>query len=166
VPAAPTRARRSARVPDPLSDFGFLLKDVSRLYSRNFERRAANLGLTLAQCRVLSWLHRHEGTCQARLADLTDTDPMTLRRLLVRMEADGLVERHADPEDRRAHRLVLGRAARPLVTRIHRLAERARADALAELDGDDRAVLATLLQRIRGNLGALVPGEADAATGP
>jgi DNA-binding MarR family transcriptional regulator len=148
-----------ARTPDPLIDFGFLLKDVSRLYSRNFERLSATagLGLTLAQCRVLSWLHRHEGASQARLADLTDTDPMTLRRLLLRMEADGLVERHADPADRRAHRLVLGRAARPLVARIHRLAERARADALAELGDADRAVLATLLQHIRGNLGALVP---------
>ena len=39
-----------------LKDFGFLLKDVSRLYSRNFERQSAALGLSLAQCRVLAHL--------------------------------------------------------------------------------------------------------------
>ena len=34
---------------DPLRNFGFLLKDVSRLYSLNFERHATELNLTLAQ---------------------------------------------------------------------------------------------------------------------
>ena len=43
---------------DPLRNFGFLLKDVSRLYSRNFERHATELNLTLAQCKVLCYAQR------------------------------------------------------------------------------------------------------------
>ena len=44
-----------------LKDFGFLLKDVSRLYSRNFERQSAALGLSLAQCRVLARMRNNLG---------------------------------------------------------------------------------------------------------
>lgn len=146
---------------DPLADFGFLLKEVTRLYARNFERHAARFGLTLGRCRVLSHLRRHEGVCQARLADLSETDPMTLGRLLVRMEAEGLVRRQADPADGRAHRLTLGEAARPHLARIDTLARQARADALAGLDDGERAALAALLAKVRHNLDALLQPPPD-----
>jgi DNA-binding MarR family transcriptional regulator len=145
---------------DPLRDFGFLLKDVTRLYTRNFERRAAALGLTLERCRVLSHLRRHEGLCQAKLAELSEADPMTLGRLLVRMEAEGLVERHDDPNDGRAHRLVLGDAAKPLLAQIDRLAGEARSDALSGLGTPGREALAAGLQHVRANLEALLRPDA------
>ena len=53
---------------DPFRSFGFLLKDVARLYTRNFERHATDLNLTLPQCKVLCYLERHQGISQARLA--------------------------------------------------------------------------------------------------
>ena len=87
---------------NPLRSFGFLLKDVSRLYVRRFEQRAAALGLTLPQCRALVYLAMHEGISQVRLAELTDIEPMTLVRILDRMEADGWLERRLDSADRRA----------------------------------------------------------------
>jgi MarR family transcriptional regulator, transcriptional regulator for hemolysin len=142
---------------DALSHFGFLLKDVSSLFSRSFERHCAEIGLTLAQCRVLGYLQRHEGISQARLAELTDSDPMTLGRLLARMEAGALVERRPDPRDGRAHRLSLGPKAEPLLDEIWRLSERTRARALAGLNAADRGQLMTALQRIRDNLDALAP---------
>jgi len=69
---------------DRLRNFGFLLKDVSRLSGLNFEREASSLNLTLAQSKVLIYLQRNEGISQVRLAELTDTDPMTLVRNLDR----------------------------------------------------------------------------------
>ena len=140
-----------------LRTFGFLLKDVSRLFSRNFERHCAPIGLTLAQCRVLGYLQRHPGITQARLAELTDSDPMTLGRLLLRMEAAALVERRPDPNDRRAHSLHLGPEAEPLLDQIWRLSDRARAEALAGLGAADLGQLMALLQHIHRNLDALVP---------
>jgi DNA-binding MarR family transcriptional regulator len=148
---------------DALSSFGFLLKDVSRLFSRNFERHCSALGLTLAQCRVLGYLQRGPGVSQARLAELSDTDPMTLGRLLSRMQADGLVERRPDPDDGRAHRLYLRRKALPILDEIWRLSDRARAQALAGLDADDRSHLMAVMDRIRDNLVALTPDEPDRA---
>jgi DNA-binding MarR family transcriptional regulator len=139
---------------DALSNFGFLLKDVSRLFSHHFERHCAEIGLTLAQCRVLGYLQRNEGISQARLAELTDSDPMTLGRLLARMEAGALVERQTDPGDGRAHRLCLGPKAAPLLDEIWRLSECTRARALTGLDVADRGQLLALLQRVRDNLDA------------
>ncbi len=77
--------------------FGFLVKDVSRLWVRHFEQRAVQLGMSLTQCKVLVFLSRNEGATQARLAELSDTDPMTLVRVLDRMERDGWIERRPDP---------------------------------------------------------------------
>jgi len=147
-----------SRTTDALRGFGFLLKDVSRLFSRNFERHGAELGLTLAQCRVLSYVQRHAGLSQARLAELTDTDPMTLGRLLLRMEADGFIERRADPRDGRAHCLHLRPRSGPMLEAIWRVADRSRAEALAGFNASDRAHLMSLLGRLRDNLDALVSG--------
>lgn len=146
---------------DPLQNFGFLLKDVSRLYSCNFERHSQSLGLTLAHCKVLGYLQRNEGVSQARLAFLTDTDPMTLARLLDRMAAEGLLERRPDPNDRRAHCLHLLPPALPVLEEIWRLSAVARTEAFAGLNAADRALLLQLMQRVHANLDALMPGTAD-----
>src|SRR4051812_31366180 len=86
-------------------NLGFLLKEVSRRYVARFEEQARLLSLTLMQCKVLVHLERTEGASQARLADITDVEPMMMVRLLNRMEHDKLIERRSDPTDRRARRL-------------------------------------------------------------
>ena len=60
---------------DRLRYFGFLLKDISRLHSKNFERHSVTLNLTLAQCQVLPHLQRNEGVSQVRLAELAGHQP-------------------------------------------------------------------------------------------
>lgn len=139
---------------DPLRAFGFLLRDASLLYARTFERHAQELGLSLVQCRVLANVQRHEGLSQARLASLTDLDPMTLGRQVARLESDGLLAREPDPEDGRAHRLHLTDTAQPLLDTMWRLADRTRAAALAGFDASERALLSGLLQRLLANLEA------------
>jgi len=148
---------------DRVRNFGFLLKDVSRLSAKNFERHVSEvkLGLTLAQCKVLTYLQRNEGITQVRLAFLSDTDPMTLVRILDRMEIDEWIERRLDPLDRRARRLYLKPAAMPVLKQIWQLADRARAEAFAGLDTNERNLVLDLLERIRGNLAPLVPGTAE-----
>jgi len=148
---------------DPLRNFGFLLKDVSRLFSLNFERHAVGLNLTLAQCRVLCYLQRNEGISQVRLAALTDTDPMTLLRILGRMEGEGLIERRTDPRDGRAHCLFLLASAVSVLDEIWRLSDRARAESLMGLSAANRTQLVNLMQRIHSNLDGLMPGAADTA---
>jgi DNA-binding MarR family transcriptional regulator len=153
---------------DRMRNFYFLLKDVARLTARNFERHAANvqLGVTLPQCRVLVHLERNEGISQVRLAYLTDTDPMTLVRILDRMERDGWVERRSDPTDRRARRLHLRPAALPVLKQIWAIGDRSRSEALAGLGTEDRALLIDLLERVHANLGTVLVDTAEPTRQP
>jgi MarR family transcriptional regulator for hemolysin len=146
-----------AATTDRLRNIGFLLRDVYRLYVKHFERCAREIELTLAQCKVLGHLSRNEGISQARLAELTDTDPMTLVRTLDRMQQDQWIERRADPEDRRAHRLYLREAARPVMQRMWKIADQARQDALSGLTVAEREQLVSLLERVHGVLLQLEP---------
>jgi MarR family transcriptional regulator, transcriptional regulator for hemolysin len=136
-------------------NLGFLMRDVSRLYAKSFERRAVDLQLTMAQCKVLANLSRNQGISQARLAELTETDPMALVRTLDRMEQDKWIERRPDPADRRAHRLYLLAAAAPVVTRIWQISDQSRSEALSALSAAERDVLVELLERVHGTLSAL-----------
>lgn len=149
---------------DQVRHFGFLVKDVSRLWVRHFEQRATQLGMSLTQCKVLVYLSRNEGATQARLAELSDTDPMTLVRVLDRMERDGWIERRADPADRRAYRLYRKPASDPVLEEIARIAEKARAEGLAGLSAEQREQMMEMLEHVRRNLTALLPaGDAPAS---
>lgn len=136
---------------------GFLLKDVSRRYTRRFEERAQRLSLTLPQCKALIYLEGSEGISQKRLAELTELDPMTLVRILDRMESDGWVQRRFDPADRRAHALWLTAKAKPVVEHVWQLIGETRAEMLQGLSGEERTLLVTLLERLHTNLTALPP---------
>jgi MarR family transcriptional regulator for hemolysin len=74
--------------------------------------------MTRAQWAVLLRLERREGLKQSDLAEQLDIQPITLTRLVDRLCDNGLIERRADPNDRRAKRLYLTPAARPLLDRI------------------------------------------------
>ena len=142
---------------DRLRQLGFLLKDVSRRYTRRFEERAQRLALTLPQCRALIYLEGSEGISQKRLAELTELDPMTLVRILDRMEADGWVQRRFDPADRRAHALWLTPEAKPVLEQIWQLIQETRAEMLQGLSGEERTLLVELLERVHTNLTSLTP---------
>src|SRR3984885_15588617 len=96
-------------------EFGFILNDVARLLRTYADYKAAQFGMTRAQWAVLVRLDRLEGLNQSELADMLDLQPITLTRLLDKIAESGLIERRPDPEDRRAKRLFLTPAARPLL---------------------------------------------------
>jgi MarR family transcriptional regulator, transcriptional regulator for hemolysin len=141
-----------SRNPDRM--LGFVIHEASRLLRRRFEQyaRADELGLTRAQCAVLAHLARQEGINQAALAQLLDIEPITLVRLLDRLEEAGLIERKPDPGDRRAYILMLTAKARPILTRIYGLAEKVYADAEAGMSKADTTRLLDLLIQMKANL--------------
>ncbi len=142
----------SANVPERA--LGLVLHDVARFLRKRFEQRAreADLGLTRAQWSVLAHLARNEGINQAALAQILEIEPITLVRLLDRLQAAGLVERRPDSSDRRARVLYLTPAARPLLERIWTLAAVVREEAMAGLAEDEREQLFRMLLTIKANL--------------
>src|ERR1044072_2882403 len=99
-------------------EFAFLINDVARLLRTHADQRARAFGMTRAQWAVLARLESNEGLKQSELAEMLDLQPITLTRLVDRLCAAGLIERRADPGDRRAKRLYLTPAARPLMDRL------------------------------------------------
>src|SRR5690349_15427227 len=99
---------------DPL----ILLHDVARMMRTRFDQFARTLGLTRAQAIILSRLSRQPGLSQNEMATICEVEPITVGRLIDRLEARGLVERRADPSDRRIRRLHLLPAAEPLLAEI------------------------------------------------
>lgn len=143
---------------DPDRSFGFLLHDCARLVRRDFERRARAIGLTRAQWAAIAHLRRNEGCNQSTLADLLEVEPITLARLLDRMEASGWVTRRPDPRDRRARLVFLTDKAKPLIDQLADFSSETRLAALAGMSAAEQEGVIDMLIRVRANL-----SERDAA---
>ncbi len=89
------------------TDLLFLLHDVARLLRHESDKRAAGRGMTRAQWVILFWLERQPGLSQKELSEILEVEPITVARLIDRLEARGMVERRPDPKDRRIWRLHL-----------------------------------------------------------
>jgi len=96
-------------------EFMFQLVETSRLLRTYVDQRARQHGTTRAQWGVMSRLRRQEGLNQAALAEQMDLQPISLARLLDRLQGQNLIERREDPADRRAYRLYLTPEGRVLV---------------------------------------------------
>jgi MarR family transcriptional regulator, transcriptional regulator for hemolysin len=100
------------------TDFLFLLYDVARTMRTRADQRARTRGMTRAQWVILARLERQPGLSQNEMAAIVEVEPITIARLVDRLEARGLVERKADPRDRRVWRLHLKPAATPILRDI------------------------------------------------
>ena len=131
---------------------GFLLNDTARLFRRSFNARTRDSGITALQWRLITYLKRHEGIRQGPLAELIEVEPITLSRMVDRLVEAELVERRADPADRRSWRLFLTDKAQALLAELRPLAEAMLEEALEGIDEADRALLRETLERMRANL--------------
>jgi MarR family transcriptional regulator for hemolysin len=140
----------------PNREFAFLLNDVARLLRTCADQKAAEFDMTRAQWAVLARLDRSEGLKQCDLAEMLDLQPITLTRLLDRLAENDLIERRADPNDRRAKRLYLKPAARPLLERLAQLGEELMAMALAGLNRESVERMLGELSTVKSNLRSAV----------
>jgi DNA-binding MarR family transcriptional regulator len=105
---------------DEPADFLFLLHDVARLLRVDADKRARAHGMTRAQWAILIHLERGAGLSQKELAEILEVEPITVARLVDRLETRGMIERRPDPRDRRIWRLHLLPAAAPVLRDITR----------------------------------------------
>jgi DNA-binding MarR family transcriptional regulator len=129
-----------------------LVADSSRFFRRRFDARARRIGVSRAQWQVLFALSRNQGINQAGLADALDVETITVGRMVDRLEEAGLVERRADPADRRAWRLHLTERAHPILEELRAVGEIVMDEALAGISAAEQEMLGALLGRLRANL--------------
>jgi len=135
---------------DPL----IVLHDVARLLRTRFDQRARARGMTRAQWLILARLSRQPNLSQNELAGICEVEPITVARLVDRLEARGLVERRADPNDRRINRLHLLPAAEPILSEIFSYKEALAEEIMDDIDERGQALLLDMLLRIKNKLTA------------
>jgi DNA-binding MarR family transcriptional regulator len=143
---------------------GFLITDGARLVRREFDARVRTIGVTRPQWRVLTVLARNEGINQCCLADMLEVEPITVGRMVDRLQEAGLVERRADPADRRMWRLFLTPQSRARIEQLRPLAHTLIEEALDGFDERERTEFIGYLERLRANL-SRQPAESAVANG-
>lgn len=133
---------------------GYRLADNSRQLRRLFDERVRSLGITGPQARLLLALERSPNENQAFYAERLEIEPITLTRIVDRLEEAGWVERQADPADRRARILHLTDKSRGIVARLRVSVEGLFEDMLEGFAAEERALFAAMLERIALNLAA------------
>jgi DNA-binding MarR family transcriptional regulator len=133
-------------------DLFILIHDVARLSRVEADRRARRMGMTRAQWGIIRRLASAPGRSQKELADILEVEPITVARMVDRLEAAGMVERRADGQDRRIWRLHLLPAAMDLLKDINQ-----ELVTLADVSGTGlteakREVMVDGLLRIKANL--------------
>jgi DNA-binding MarR family transcriptional regulator len=135
-----------------MRELGFLISDVARALRTAMDQRARAIGMTRAQWALLYHIERAKGARQVDLADLMELEPMTVARLIDRLEAIGCVERRPDPDDRRAKRIYLTKKAGPIREKLRTIGDELLEDTLGPLSLAQREVLFDLLSQVKTNL--------------
>lgn len=134
---------------------GYLLADNSRLARRAFDERVRADGVTGPQARLLLMLERTPAEHQGFYADLLDVEPITLCRMVDRLEDAGLVERRPDPGDRRARRLHLTDKSREKLARVRERLDEMVDEMLTDLSDGERREFVRMLKVLHTNLASL-----------
>ena len=140
----------------------FEIGETAHALRKAFDRMAVGLGVTRAQWKVLFKLTRQPGLRQVELADLLDLEPITLCRIVDRLEEAELVERVRDPEDRRAWRLHVTAKAQPLIEKLQAVGAQLVDRAFAGIDAKDIEITRRVLAQVREN--AARPGSVNRAS--
>lgn len=125
------------------------MHDIARRSRYWFDARARSAGSTRAQWRVLFNLARVDGPSQSELADMLDVERITLCRMVDRLAEAGMVERRADPSDRRVWRLHLTERAAPVIDELGTIADEMEDKMLQSLSAAERKTLTDLLIKVR-----------------
>jgi MarR family transcriptional regulator for hemolysin len=139
---------RVSETPDLL----FLLHDVARLLRHEADRRAAAHGMTRAQWVILFWLKHQPGLSQKELSEILEVEPITVARLIDRLEGRGMVERRPDPKDRRIWRLHLLPPAEPVLLEMMRERAAMHRMATANIDLETERTMIEGLTRMKATI--------------
>ena len=133
-------------------DLLFLLNDVGRLLRVDADKRARAHGMTRAQWGILIWLERQPGISQKELAELLEVEPITVARLVDRLERRAMVERRPDPRDRRVWRLHLLLPAHLVLREIGQQRAEMAAMITNGIDEDSQTIMIEALVRMKATL--------------
>ncbi|MXN65102.1 MarR family transcriptional regulator [Stappia sp. GBMRC 2046] len=133
---------------------GFVLADLSRLFRKHFEAGLlkSGIGLTPGAARALAYAYVYEGMRQRDLAERMGVEPMTLVGFLDQLEGKGLIERAADPNDRRCKLIRATAKAEATIADIREVGASVRSVATEGMDAEEVETLRLTLLHLRDKL--------------
>ena len=135
-----------------MTHIGYLLADNSRLARWAFDQQVREIGVTGPQARLLLNLNRRPGENQGFYAEQLEVEPITLCRMVDRLEEAGMVQRRRDPADRRAWQLHLTEKSQKVVAKLQQSVDSLVDDMLCGLTLQEREEFARLLKTVGTNL--------------
>ncbi len=136
------------RPSDLEAHLGYWLRTVSNAVSYSFAGKVGQAGVTVAEWVFLRVLYDTGRIAPSLLAERIGMTRGAISKLADRLIDKKLVQRRADPGDRRAHTLALTRSGRALVPKLAVLADRNDAAFFGVLTAGERDQLERLLRKI------------------
>lgn len=129
-----------------------------------FDQRVEKIGLTGAKWRVIAVVASNPGSTQRSIAATLDVTEVTAGRLIDRLCEAGHLERRPNPEDRRAYRIYVTKAAHGVLRQLKQIATVCENEAFASLRSEDVQKLEAILDKISLNLTKARDGKEPRAT--
>ncbi len=140
---------------EQLQNPGFLLAEAHRQLKRAFAARTDELSLSLSQAKALILISKHQGVKQRELADHLEIKPMTMAKLIDQLAEMELVCRKPDPNDRRAHLILLTEKAEPIVIQVKKTTQSFIEEVFQDLSDEENQELVRMLNVVRNRLMSL-----------
>lgn len=134
-------------------DIGLRLSAVARMLRQEFDRTVAELGITRSQWTMIVVVARRPGATQREIAEVLDVSEASAGRLIDRLCADGLLERHEHPDDRRARVVSVTDKARPLLEKLSDLGRSNEQRVFRDFSEAELDSLSNLLDKLYRTLG-------------
>jgi DNA-binding MarR family transcriptional regulator len=135
----------------------FLLSQLGSHVAGEFQRRLSGIGVEPRTYAVLMALATDDGQSQRQLSARLGIHRNAMVTVIDALEADGLVKRTANPDDRRAFAITLTAQARGLLPELDKAGRALEDTVTTTLSAAERNTLRELLQRIAAGAG-LIPG--------
>jgi DNA-binding MarR family transcriptional regulator len=141
---------------------GFLLAQLGRAVTRQYRCALSPIGLKPRETHALLRLRDDGPMSQQALGAALDIDASNLVALLNDLEAESLISRRRDPEDRRRHVVEISKRGAKLVDEVERASADVENEFFAALSEDERVALQGLLARVAQSTDVPSPGEVAA----
>jgi DNA-binding MarR family transcriptional regulator len=140
---------------------GFLVERTAKKMKQSFQGllRAFNAGVTVDQWILLQEIEQQPGLSQLELAQATFKDAPTVTRILDDLTRQGMLQRVADPSDRRRFNIVLTEQGKAIIEKVRPVVVTFRNQAWKGLSEKELLQLRHLLDKVFTNLQTLSDNE-------
>ena len=132
---------------------GLKMAVLARQMRQRFDERVEEMGVTRAKWVLIAAVAGNPGSTQRELAATLEVSDVTAGRMIDRLCADGLIERLENPRDRRAYRVCLTPAARPVLEKLATAAEAYEAEMFSAMDERELETMDALLDKLAAHIG-------------